>query len=140
MRARNNVHLIAFTLAGLLLLPFYAQEALGQQALTRPVQKPSECEFIKHALNDTLLRAKEPHQSKIIFVFYKGEGEKSEDVITRRIINFEKFLKAEIPDLGGFLMTEGKRRTLGLGKTEIYVRGELTFELFFNRNAIDCVN
>jgi hypothetical protein len=113
--------------------------ALGQnEPIAKKAENPSGCENIKHALDYTMLDAKNSQNSKIIFIFYLGKGEFSKNLTALRMSNIEKFLQAEIPNLKPFVMAEGKRRD-GLGKIEIYTKGELNWELFFNKNASDCV-
>jgi len=101
-------------------------------------EEPSGCEYIKHSLSDSLIEAKQNENSSIIFIFYLGKKDSVKNVTERRIKNIETYLKAEIPDLKQFVIAEGKRRN-GLGKVEIYIKGNLVWQLFFRKNATDCV-
>jgi hypothetical protein len=100
-------------------------------------ERPSECEYIRHALDYTLLDAKSAPDSRVILVFYLGKTEFLRNLTLTRMSNVEKFLKTEVPTLEYFVVSEGKRRQ-GLGKVEIYIKGELRWELFFKKNASHC--
>lgn len=115
----------------LLMICLMAFATPSQKKLSK-LDVPSECEFVRHALDESILSSLNDKESMIIFILRKGRGELSDKILKKRAdairahFNFRKADKSR-------LLIAASDRTDGLGKLEIYVKGKLAWELFASR-------
>lgn len=94
---------------------------------------PTTCEYIKNALDYSLIEAVKTEDSTIKFIFYSGRGENSKALNQSRMSFIKKYLDFRNPDFNQIVFAQGEKKT-NLGKIEIYVRGELEWEIFLEKN------
>lgn len=102
---------------------------------------PSDCEHVRHILDQTLAQTSNLENVSTIIIFRLGRNETSRKVIDRRMKLVKNHIKFRNQKIGRFLLAEAEK-TNGLGKLEIYIAGKLTGELFAKKNAnfgYDCL-
>lgn len=108
----------------------------------QPVEEvPSNCEYVRVALDNSLYETTETEDSNVIFIFRLGKKETSKTLNNRRMDTVEKHIKFRVPDFDRYIVAVGRKNN-GLGKVEIYVKGKLTWELFAKKNkdlGYDCL-
>ncbi|MER3633214.1 MAG: hypothetical protein C4325_14525 [Blastocatellia bacterium] len=105
------------------------------QKQTRQVDKPSECEYVRQALDESIFASINDQESTVIFILRKGRGEFGEKILSKRVAAIRAHLNFRKADPTRFVIAESDR-TNGLGKLEIYIKGRLAWELFAARNTL----
>lgn len=95
-------------------------------------QTPSDCEYIKLVLDQAMIDIQNLQNSYLIIIFKSGQNEK-QGINTARITDVEEFLKLRKIN-NPYVLAEGSK-VKGLGKAEVYVKGELREEIFFDNNS-----
>lgn len=96
-------------------------------------ETPSDCEYVRHALDESLIRTSKNENSNVIFIFRLGKDENSKKILAQRVKTVKSHLKFRVPNFNRFVIAEGEKNS-GLGKLEIYVEGRLVWELYAKKN------
>lgn len=125
----------------LLLIPLlgFTSDILGQ---TTKTQKPSTCEEVRNAYDQSITSSISSEQRRVILIFRQGSRESSRLVFESQSRGFRKHARFRGADLSRFVFAQGER-VVGLGKLEIFVEGKLTWELYASRGVVfgsDCLS
>jgi hypothetical protein len=116
----------------LVLLCLFAQNAVavrGQDAM------PSTCEYVKHALDYSIVEGREDESAYVILVFRRGTREKPTALLNSRKQFVSKYLNFRDPQFNRFIIAESDP-TGKLGRLDIYIGGKPKWQVFFKRNKL----
>jgi hypothetical protein len=92
----------------------------------------TSCEYIKNALDYSLIDSKKLEGSSLIILLHSGENE-SKNINESREKFIKKYLNFRNPNFSQIVFAQGERNTQ-LGKAEIYIGGKLEWKFFFRKN------
>ena len=133
-------HRLKFSLAVLLCIPLLSGHAWAQD---RKASEPhilgesggidgANCETTKAYMDDALIEA--GGEKSIIIIARRGDGERPNDVIQRRLYNLSGYLAETRGVSKERVITAEGERVRGLGRVEVYVGGKLSVIFKMRRN------
>ena len=112
-----------------------SEPIFGQLPVEDPKdEKPTGCDMIRTVLDTAILEAqRSPSNSFVIFIFRRGSGDDQKDLITNRLNTVKRHVEFRASDLSNIILAEGERH-IGLGRVDIFIRGELRAVLYMSKN------
>lgn len=115
--------------------------ALSAQSPVTKSETPSNCEELRHILDESILSAAGANAARVIFIFTFGKQENSKALMDRRMKTVKNHIIFRSANVNRFLFAQGEKNQ-GLGKLEVYIKGKLEWELYAKRNSdfgYDCL-
>ena len=118
------------------ILPMISFGVLGQEKPT-----PQTCEYLKNALDQSLVSARENENSFLILIFRPGSDERSTSYSRNRTKFIKRYLHLKDGVFSNLIIAQSEPSSK-LGRLEIYISGEKRWDMYFvkNRSGFDsCV-
>jgi hypothetical protein len=122
----------AILLAVCFIVSLASFQVCAQTRLANKPVEPTTCEYLKHALDYSILEVNESEKTYLILIFRPGNGEKMKVVRSRAYV-VEKYLRFRDPKFGRLVYGRSDA-TDSLGRLDIYISGEKKWEIFFRKN------
>jgi hypothetical protein len=90
------------------------------------------CEYIKNALDYSIVDWTNRKDTSIIFIFHRGATENGKTIIKARMNLIEEYLNSKNGEIS-HVFAEGKPTT-GLGRIDIFIEGKLRWQIVARKN------